>query len=144
MGNSLDCGDNSCKYAITKGGMRTNGGCRCLSNDPKRVESFLLHERSVLKSQLTKATEQIDLLNEEALSRIGVITHLETKLKKAEELIAKLEESLKLIINPIECPACSMDDPAQYVPCYCFEQWNTPEYRAQQALEEIAKWRKEK
>jgi hypothetical protein len=25
----LDCGDNSCRYATTKGGMRTNGGCRC-------------------------------------------------------------------------------------------------------------------
>lgn len=24
-----DCGDNSCRYATRKGGMRTNGGCRC-------------------------------------------------------------------------------------------------------------------
>jgi len=24
-----DCGDNSCLYAKNKGGMRTNGGCRC-------------------------------------------------------------------------------------------------------------------
>jgi hypothetical protein len=24
-----DCGDNSCKYAPRKGGMRTNHGCRC-------------------------------------------------------------------------------------------------------------------
>lgn len=28
----LDCGDNSCLFAKSKGGMRTNGGCRCLSN----------------------------------------------------------------------------------------------------------------
>jgi hypothetical protein len=28
--SSLDCGDNSCVFATTKGGMRTNGGCRCL------------------------------------------------------------------------------------------------------------------
>lgn len=27
-----DCGDNSCYFAVGKGGMRTNGGCRCLSN----------------------------------------------------------------------------------------------------------------
>ena len=47
-----------------------------------------------LKSQLTKANELIDLLNEEALSRIGVITHLETKLGKAEELIGKLRETI--------------------------------------------------
>lgn len=25
----LDCGDNSCHFAKDKGGMRTNGGCRC-------------------------------------------------------------------------------------------------------------------
>jgi len=24
-----DCGDSSCRYAATHGGMRTNGGCRC-------------------------------------------------------------------------------------------------------------------
>ena len=26
----MDCGDNSCSFAPKKGGMRTNGGCRCL------------------------------------------------------------------------------------------------------------------
>ncbi len=26
---NLDCGDNSCRYAKEKTGMRTNGGCRC-------------------------------------------------------------------------------------------------------------------
>jgi hypothetical protein len=25
----LDCGDSGCKYAKRRGGMRTNGGCRC-------------------------------------------------------------------------------------------------------------------
>ena len=37
---NMDCGDNSCNYAKKKGGMRTNGGCRCLQDvDPhmKRV-----------------------------------------------------------------------------------------------------------
>lgn len=28
---SLDCGDNGCYFATSKGGMRTNGGCRCFS-----------------------------------------------------------------------------------------------------------------
>lgn len=28
----MDCGDNSCNFAIDKGGMRTNGGCRCLAD----------------------------------------------------------------------------------------------------------------
>lgn len=30
--SELDCGDNSCAFAKEKGGMRTNGGCRCFSN----------------------------------------------------------------------------------------------------------------
>lgn len=28
----LDCGDNSCLFAKTRGGMRTNGGCQCLES----------------------------------------------------------------------------------------------------------------
>ena len=29
-----DCGDHSCKFATTKKGMRTNGGCRCVDIVP--------------------------------------------------------------------------------------------------------------
>lgn len=28
----LDCGDNSCLFALNRSGMRTNGGCRCLAD----------------------------------------------------------------------------------------------------------------
>lgn len=28
----IDCGDNSCLFAPSKTGMRTNGGCRCFAN----------------------------------------------------------------------------------------------------------------
>jgi len=28
----LDCGDNSCMFKKTPGGMRTNGGCGCYEN----------------------------------------------------------------------------------------------------------------
>ena len=30
--SDIDCGDNSCMFAKHKGGMRTNGGCRCFEN----------------------------------------------------------------------------------------------------------------
>ena len=33
-----DCGDNSCRFAIHKGGMRTNGGCRCIEESGMPVE----------------------------------------------------------------------------------------------------------
>lgn len=28
----MDCGDNSCLFAVKRGGMRTNGRCRCLDS----------------------------------------------------------------------------------------------------------------
>jgi hypothetical protein len=34
----MDCGDNSCIFAIKKGGMRTNGGCRCLQDAPYELQ----------------------------------------------------------------------------------------------------------
>lgn len=49
--HGLDCGDSSCRYRDTPkpGGMRTNGGCRCASNNGRNVERFLL--RNYLKAQ---------------------------------------------------------------------------------------------
>lgn len=32
----LDCGDSSCRFALTRRGMRTNGGCRCIDRDGGR------------------------------------------------------------------------------------------------------------
>ena len=40
---SLDCGDNSCYFkARGKGGMRTNGGCRCLKGLPRMLQIEIL------------------------------------------------------------------------------------------------------
>src|SRR5271166_4560138 len=33
-----DCGDNSCQFATSRGGMRTNGGCRCGMRDVRDVK----------------------------------------------------------------------------------------------------------
>lgn len=36
-----DCGDNSCRFAKNKSGMRTNGGCRCVAiRDPSLRHFF--------------------------------------------------------------------------------------------------------
>lgn len=42
----LDCGDNSCMFAEKRGGMRTNGGCRCdlaeaITRDAARQRALL-------------------------------------------------------------------------------------------------------
>lgn len=45
IGDAPDCGDNSCEFAKKKGGMRTNGGCRCLKDVPRETRRYftLLH-----------------------------------------------------------------------------------------------------
>lgn len=48
---ALDCGDNSCVFAVRKGGMRTNGGCRCLRN---MVPSAKSSELTALERSLRK------------------------------------------------------------------------------------------
>lgn len=37
-----DCGDNSCRFATKRGGMRTNGGCSCLTDlYPRALRTYL-------------------------------------------------------------------------------------------------------
>jgi hypothetical protein len=55
----LDCGDNSCRFATNKGGMRTNGRCRCFENagfGPSAVGAALkmLPEIARLRAQLAQ------------------------------------------------------------------------------------------
>jgi hypothetical protein len=57
----LDCMDNSCRYAKSKTGQRTNGGCRCLqglSQEQRiKVHSFiadLQRQIAEAKSELAK------------------------------------------------------------------------------------------
>jgi len=38
----MDCGDSSCWFAQKKTGMRTNGGCRCLSGLPSHVKHHIV------------------------------------------------------------------------------------------------------
>ena len=39
--SALDCGDNSCHYkGKGRGGMRTNGGCRCAANKPRELDRY--------------------------------------------------------------------------------------------------------
>lgn len=56
----LDCGDNSCRFAKNRGGMRTNGGCRCFENagfGPSAVGAALqmLPEITRLRAEVDQA-----------------------------------------------------------------------------------------
>ena len=55
----IDCGDNSCRFATNRGGMRTNGGCRCFENagfGPSAVGAALkmLPEITRLRAEVEK------------------------------------------------------------------------------------------
>ncbi|MFN7454341.1 MAG: hypothetical protein ACK5RO_06735, partial [Pseudobdellovibrionaceae bacterium] len=45
----LGCGDNSCFFQERKGGMGTNGGCRCVRNNSGQVGMILRKVRAALK-----------------------------------------------------------------------------------------------
>jgi hypothetical protein len=49
---SIDCGDNSCRFAVKKGGMRTNGGCRCLSTGRSMMTAPPLERLAAVQAQL--------------------------------------------------------------------------------------------
>jgi len=94
----LDCGDNSCRFARQRGGMRTNGGCRCLKeldHDPERrreVTAYLLalaYENERLRGDLDAA---VSSFNEAA-------DHLNRAQDENERLRAERAECLAMVEN---------------------------------------------
>lgn len=56
--NAPDCGDNSCMFGgRRKGGMRTNGGCRCLKSAPPQATRIYFERLEELKRHLTEPSE---------------------------------------------------------------------------------------
>ncbi len=92
---SPDCGDNSCRFAKKRGGMRTNGGCRCL--DKRSIVSWNPVEKyAALSSQdipalLSDRAELVRRLREAA----SVIKRLEPHRSYVEAAIAELLEGLE-------------------------------------------------
>lgn len=67
----LDCGDNSCYFARGKGGMRTNGGCRCFENagyprSPTGAAFKLLPELLIARSERDSVLTQLKRTREVA------------------------------------------------------------------------------
>lgn len=64
--HNIDCGASNCKYALTRSGMRTNGGCHCADNRGRDVERFLLrnYHKALLKIQELEATLEVDKMLE--------------------------------------------------------------------------------
>lgn len=73
----VDCGDNSCMFAVNKGGMRTNGGCRCFRDAMGHADYRELR----YWVQLTNQRHKEELAAAEArgreLERQAVVAYLE-------------------------------------------------------------------
>ena len=56
---TMDCGDDSCRFALDLGGARTSGGCRCLDALPHRGHLLL---RTALHSHALAVKAEIKRL----------------------------------------------------------------------------------
>lgn len=75
----FDCGDNSCMFAISKGGMRTNGGCRCLE---------------IYSAHVSECTGRV-------YRQIPLRPHLFTHMMKVREKIIELEGKIEELEDEI-------------------------------------------
>lgn len=57
-----DCGDNNCRFAKVKGGMRTNGGCRCVKSLPIDARRFFTLAPTDLETALKIIERQAQAL----------------------------------------------------------------------------------
>lgn len=52
VANAPDCGDNSCLFGGRgKGGMRTNGGCRCFRDLPTKQRIYIERMQAALSQR---------------------------------------------------------------------------------------------
>jgi hypothetical protein len=65
----LDCGDNSCLFATNKGGMRTNGGCRCI---PPGNAKLSIKVQEILNASNAKDAEIARLTKENKILSLKV------------------------------------------------------------------------
>lgn len=81
--SEIDCGDNSCRFASRKGGMRTNGGCRCTENAGFSRSSFKALDEML--REVLKLRAENEKLKREALRMETQIQYSSSKRAEAEE-----------------------------------------------------------
>jgi len=86
----LDCGDNSCWFARpeAKGGMRTNGGCRCLRDYvPSKLATRVHVTWQIAMRELREAQQNLALLRREV-----ALMHVNSGAERIAELEAENAE----------------------------------------------------
>ncbi len=89
---SLDCGDCSCVFALTTGGMRTNGGCHCLDDVPSETRMALRKHIRALRDEIAAAKGElattINRLREARLRVTEIATERDALLIVEKEALA--------------------------------------------------------
>lgn len=73
VANAPDCGDNSCLFGGRgKGGMRTNGGCRCFRDLPTKQRIYIERMQAALSQRSetgpSEDTKRLDWLDKQGSS----------------------------------------------------------------------------
>lgn len=85
----LDCGDHSCRYAVVRTGMRTNGGCRCeppakqIADLTRRLEAARAACGEHVDSDFDLA-ERIAEYRDEGRAHFHDVTRLTRRLEEAQ------------------------------------------------------------
>lgn len=90
----LDCGDNSCLFAWKKGGMRTNGGCRCLQDLPTEL-------RRDVQLWAQKAKRLIKTARAEGRAEVVAVVRRRLERHRTESMDWKAEEELAGLLAEI-------------------------------------------
>ena len=101
----LDCGDNSCYFAKTKGGMRTNGGCRCFdaagfSKSLTSAAREMLPELLSLRAEVERLTEQNAILRKQEALKDADRAQLSAEVDRLKAQLAEHADHPHLYICP--------------------------------------------
>lgn len=94
----LDCGDNSCRFT-RKGGMRTNGGCRCEGEAMTEAELRELKERL---DESWRCDAELGVAIDRLESAAALTTAPEVKAEDLQALLAHVRELRDALLDLVE------------------------------------------
>ena len=92
----LDCGDQSCLYALAHSGMRTNGGCRC---SPKRMKDDLERSRKAVEALQARLSELQGVADEKCRCFLERAEQAEKQLTQRTAEVEALQRDNRTYIN---------------------------------------------
>lgn len=97
---SPDCGDNSCRFAVKRGGMRTNGGCRCTTDRSLRSSPKIEQYAVIARTNIPALLDYVEMLE-------AIVKHARTCLppeayfdKLSETRVGRLAQLIEALGGP--------------------------------------------